>query len=60
MANYCRAVMKSLRGTRLAIIKLFPAKERLVSDIPAREGKIANLFYSALQVKKSLYYLRLL
>ncbi len=28
------------------IIKLFPARESFVSDIPARDGKIANLFYS--------------
>jgi hypothetical protein len=26
------------------IIKLFPARETLVRDIPARDGKIANLF----------------
>ncbi len=26
--------------------KLFPARECLVSDIPAGDGKIANLFYS--------------
>jgi hypothetical protein len=28
------------------IIKLFPARENLVSDIPAGDGKIANRFYS--------------
>ncbi len=28
------------------IIKLFPATESLVSDIPAGDGKIDNLFYS--------------
>jgi hypothetical protein len=35
-----------IRGKkRLAIFPLFPAtRERLVSDIPAGEGKIANLF----------------
>ncbi len=27
------------------IIKLFPARENLVSDIPAGDGKNANLFY---------------
>jgi hypothetical protein len=27
-------------------IKLFPARESLVSDIPAGDGKICNLFYS--------------
>jgi hypothetical protein len=26
--------------------KLFPARESLVSDIPAGDGKIANFFYS--------------
>jgi hypothetical protein len=28
------------------MIKLFPAKQSLVSDIPAGDGKIGNLFYS--------------
>ncbi len=28
------------------ITKLFPAGESLVSDIPAGDGKIPNLFYS--------------
>jgi hypothetical protein len=28
------------------IIKLFPARGSLVSDIPAGDGKISNLFYS--------------
>ncbi len=28
------------------IIELFPARDSLVSDIPAGDGKIANLFYS--------------
>jgi hypothetical protein len=28
------------------IIKLFPAGESLVSDMPAGDGKIANFFYS--------------
>ena len=28
------------------IIKLFPARESLVSDIPTGDGKISNLFYS--------------
>ncbi len=28
------------------IIQLFPARESLISDIPAGDGKIANLFYS--------------
>jgi hypothetical protein len=27
-------------------IKLFPARESLVSDIPARDGKIDNLFFT--------------
>ncbi len=29
---------------RISLIKLFPARERLVSDIPAGEGEIVNLF----------------
>jgi hypothetical protein len=32
---------------RTGIIKLFPARKGLVSDIPAGDGKTANLFYSA-------------
>jgi hypothetical protein len=32
------------------IIKLFPARESLVSDIPARDGKIDNLFYSVSRI----------
>ncbi len=30
----------------MGIIKLFPTRESLVSDIPAGDGKIDNLFYS--------------
>jgi hypothetical protein len=40
------------------IIKLFPARERLVSDIPAGDGKIENLFYSIpeeIQYKLEMY-----
>ncbi len=33
------------------IIKLFPGRESLVSDIPAGDGKIDNLFYSVREVK---------
>jgi hypothetical protein len=29
-------------------IKIFPAREILVSDVPAEDGKIVNLFYSVL------------
>jgi hypothetical protein len=36
------------------IIKLLPARESLVGDIPAREGKSATLFYSAQISTKSL------
>jgi hypothetical protein len=51
-------VKKSYRFSRLqpgchypnspwpGIKKLFPARENLVSDIPAGDGKTANLFYS--------------
>ncbi len=38
-------------GTWPVIIKLFPARENLVSDIPAGDGKTANLFYSVTRVK---------
>jgi hypothetical protein len=30
----------------MSLTKLFPARESLVSDIPAGDGKIINLFYS--------------
>jgi hypothetical protein len=30
----------------MGIIKLFPARESLVSDIPAGDGKTANLFFT--------------
>jgi hypothetical protein len=30
------------------IVKIFPARDSLVSDIPAGDGKIMNLFYSVL------------
>jgi hypothetical protein len=29
--------------------RLFPARESSVSDVPAGDGKIANLFYSAFE-----------
>jgi hypothetical protein len=32
--------------TRPGIMKISPASESLVSDLPARDGKTANLFYS--------------
>jgi hypothetical protein len=32
--------------TKLGIIKLFLSRESLISDIPAGDGKMANLFYS--------------
>jgi hypothetical protein len=31
--------------------ELFPARESLVSDIPAWDGKIANLFYSVIGIR---------
>jgi hypothetical protein len=34
----------SLAGNDLVIPWLFPARETLVSDIPAEDGKIDNLF----------------
>jgi len=36
------------------IVKLFPARESLVIDIPFGDGKIDNLFYSATLI---LYFL---
>jgi hypothetical protein len=42
------------------IIRLFPARESLVSDIPARDGKIGNLFYSVLYVLLSSMHLLVL
>jgi hypothetical protein len=47
------AVLPSAAGMSLAklslgdIIKCFPARESLVSNIPAGEGKTDNFFYSA-------------
>ncbi len=40
------AIFPSPAGMSLTIINLFPAKESLVSDIPAGEGKIVNCYYS--------------
>jgi hypothetical protein len=34
------------------IIKLIPASERLVDEIPAGDGKIGNLFYSVSYYRK--------
>jgi hypothetical protein len=36
------------------IIKLFLARESLVSDIPAGDGKIAELFYSVPSLDKNV------
>jgi hypothetical protein len=41
---------KKPNSLRSGIIRLFPARESLVSDIPAGDGKIVNLFYSAVCV----------
>jgi hypothetical protein len=41
--------------SRDAIIKLFPARESLVSDIPAWDGKIANLSYSVCGSVKKMW-----
>jgi|688.fasta_scaffold2500220_1 hypothetical protein len=38
-----------LNSPWVGIIKFFPARESLVSDTPAGDGKIANLFYSVLE-----------
>ncbi len=37
-------------------IRLLPIMESLVSDIPAGDGKIANLFYSVGQLQKHLLF----
>ncbi len=34
------------------MIKLFPARETLVNDIPAGDGKTVNLFYSVPYISK--------
>ncbi len=56
---YCYELYKRLTillspaGMSLTKLLLFPARQSLASDIPAREEKIANLFYSvALQIYK--------
>ncbi len=36
------------------IIKLFPPRESLVSDIPAGDGKTANLFFTVYSVAGGL------
>ncbi len=36
----------TVKNVSAGITKLFPARERLVSEIPAGNGKIANLFDS--------------
>jgi hypothetical protein len=33
---------------------IFPARESLVSDIPAGDGKVGNLFYSVLHTEKTV------
>jgi hypothetical protein len=42
----------SLGGNYDVIYKLFPSRESLVSDIPAGDGKMANLFYSVMSFKR--------
>jgi hypothetical protein len=37
----------SLGGNNLYMTSLFPLRESLVSDIPAGDGNIEKLFYSA-------------
>ncbi len=45
-------VTKQTLPGRKYIVKFFPARESLVSDIPAGDGKIANLF---LQCRENLW-----
>jgi hypothetical protein len=40
------SLTKSLPGRKLLKITVVPARESLVSDIPAGDGKNDNLFYS--------------
>ncbi len=47
-------VWNSLIIKIIIIIKLFPARESLVSDIPAGDGKIDNLFYTLFSVSCGL------
>jgi hypothetical protein len=42
----CHVTNQTLPGQWPGIIKFFPARENLASDIPVGDGKIANLFYS--------------
>ncbi len=44
--------VKKVGDFPVQITKLLPARESLVSDIPAGDGKIANLFYSVLYSKE--------
>jgi hypothetical protein len=39
------------------LIKLFPAGERLVNDIPERNGKIVSLFYSLHSIDLAILFM---
>ena len=41
----------SLGGNYDVIYKLFPSRDSLVSDIPAGDGKMANLFLQCIAMK---------
>jgi hypothetical protein len=43
---YLTLIINRLHCQKRLTIKLFPARESLVSDIPAGDGKITSLFYS--------------
>jgi hypothetical protein len=49
----------SLGGNNDGIYKLFPPRERLVSDIPAGDGNIEKLFYGVLYTTR-LYIIQYL
>jgi hypothetical protein len=47
----------SLGGNNDVIYKIFPPRESLVSDIPAGDGNIGNLFYGGVSCLAPLYCL---
>ncbi len=45
----CTSMYTVKKGLSFSRPQLFPAKESLVGDIPAGDGKIVNLFYSVIR-----------
>jgi hypothetical protein len=56
LAVFSSPVGMSLTKLSLAVIKLFPARESLVSYIPARDRKTANLILIVYQYNIILYH----